>query len=82
MTGECPVKHTVKHPIGLDKNAIFQPDSSFQHINPACNFYLTKNQFYPLSINFCEAFHRCDFPGLKIIRFLLLFSPVAAFVTD
>jgi membrane protein len=24
----------------------FQPDSSFQHINPVRNFYLTENQFY------------------------------------
>jgi hypothetical protein len=82
MTGECPAKRTVKYSIGLNRNEIYQPDSSFQHINPACNFYLTENQFYPLTINFCEAFHRSDFPGLKIIRFLLPFSPPAAFVTD
>lgn len=82
MTGECPVKVTINTAIGLNKNEIYQPDSSFQHINPACNFYLTKNQFYILTFNFCEAFHGCDFSGPKIIRFLLSFSPLAAFVTD
>ncbi len=82
MTGECPVKATVNSPIGLNKNEIYQPDSSFQHINPDCNFYLTENQLYIPTFYFCEAFHRCDSSGPKIIRFLLAFSPAAAFVTD
>jgi hypothetical protein len=82
MTRECRAKPTARGIIGLNKNAKFQPDPSFQHINPACNFYLTKNQFFPPSFNFCEAFHGRDFDSLKIIPFLLLFCPSAGFVTD
>jgi hypothetical protein len=82
MTGECRAKPTASDIIGLNKNAKFQPDPSFQHINPACNFYLTKNQFFPPTLNLCEAFHRSYFSRLNIIPFLLLFCPSAGFVTD
>jgi hypothetical protein len=81
-TRECRAKPTAKRRIGLNKNAKFHPDSPFQHINPACNFYLTKNQFYRLIFEFCEAFHGSYFVSLNIIRFLLLFSPLLALVTD
>jgi membrane protein len=30
---------------GLNKRGKIQPESSFQHINPTCNFYLTKTSF-------------------------------------
>ncbi len=78
MTRACRAKRTAKQRIGLK----CQPDSSFQHINPVRNFYLTKNQFYPLIFKNCEAFHGRDFAGLNIIRFLLILSPVRGFVTD
>jgi hypothetical protein len=78
MTRVCQGKRTANPLLGLK----FQPDSSFQHINPARNFYLTKKQFYSLIFKKCEAFHRRDFAGLKIIRFLLLLSPGRKFVTD
>ncbi|ETA89710.1 hypothetical protein A628_00351 [Salmonella enterica subsp. enterica serovar Cubana str. 76814] len=45
----------------------------FQHINPVINFYLTINQFYPLILKLCEAFHRRKMAGLNIIPFLRFF---------
>jgi hypothetical protein len=76
-THACREKHTANPSLGLK----FQPDSSFQHINPARNFYLTKNQFYSPIFKNCEAFHGSIFAGLKIIRFLLLLSPERDFVS-
>jgi hypothetical protein len=46
-----------------------------QQINPDGNFSLTKNWFYLLINDLCEAFHGSEFAGLKIIRFLPVFPP-------